>query len=65
MNLLHKATKVFPGAYVNDGTGSFRRVAEYPIVTAKGVYINMIGAQLGPLPEDADVEVWHFDPEDI
>jgi hypothetical protein len=47
-----------PGMYATaDHLDSYHRVTEYPITTGQGVFVNLLGAQIGPLPLDAMIDV--------
>jgi hypothetical protein len=47
-----------PGMYVaTDDMDTFRKVVEYPVITGQGVFVNLSGGQIGPLPLDTAITV--------
>jgi len=47
-----------PGMYVTaEHLDEYRRVVGYPITTGQGVFVVLLGAQIGPLPLDAMIDV--------
>lgn len=48
-----------PGMYVSTADmDAFHRVIEFPVITAAGVFVNLLGGdQIGPLPVDTLIEV--------
>lgn len=47
-----------PGMYVTaEHMDTYRRVIEFPIATGQGVFVNLLGDQIGPLPLDTMIEV--------
>lgn len=54
-----KIQNITPGLYVaTDDMDTFHRVIEYPVTTAQGVFVNLLGGdQIGPLPLDTLIEV--------
>jgi hypothetical protein len=54
-----------PGMYATaDHMDTYRRVTEFPIVTGQGVFVNLLGDQIGPLPLDTWIDV-DTDEDDI
>ena len=52
-----KVQLLAPGMYVSTGEmDTFLRVTEYPIITATGVFVNLSGGQIGPVPLDTLIE---------
>ena len=53
-----KVQNAQPGMYVSTADmDTFLRVTEYPIITGQGVFVNLLGGQIGPLPIDTLIEV--------
>lgn len=47
-----------PGMYVALAEwDTYRRVTEFPITTGTGVYVQVLGDQIGPLPLDTLIDV--------
>lgn len=58
MNATVKIQNARPGMYVSTPEmDTYLRVTEFPITTSQGVYVNLSGGQIGPLPLDALIEV--------
>ncbi len=59
MDYTIKIQNAQPGQYVTtDDMDTFRQVIEYPITTAQGVFVNLLGGdQIGPLPLDTEIEI--------
>lgn len=53
-----KVQNARPGMYVSTPEmDTHLRVVEYPVVTGQGVFVNLLGGQIGPLPLDTPIEI--------